>query len=388
MKISELTSYQKNTAYFNDLTGAEFDDLKKSIVTHGIIQPIVISRDNVIISGHQRFRACIELGIQDIPVHVIDVEDVNDHELKLIESNIRARQLSASEMAKAIKRLYEIKGIKEGNPKGFNAIHGKEYIAPNCFTVKQLGRELNMSETTVKRIRTLSDLIPELSKMMDNKDISQQVAYQFAQLDAESQQAIYQQISQAQEKVKLTEQEAKKIKENFKSQKETITNLNKQIEDLRGKIPSEDVLQEIQDLSAELEAERNKPVKIVEREVIKAPEDYESTKHEAEILREKNKQLLEENQSQQSNIEQMNKDLESSKSKDFDILEYEKKAMGALIDAHKSLKQAFMVFKEKKNRFKFGYNYFEYTDEIKSDIAKIREDFFIRNNYREMEQIG
>ena len=58
-------------------------------------------------------------------------------------------------MARAIKRLYEIWGIEHGGARD----HGD--------TLETIATETRKSIATVKRLRTLADLIPELSAMMD-----------------------------------------------------------------------------------------------------------------------------------------------------------------------------------------------------------------------------
>ena len=58
-------------------------------------------------------------------------------------------------MARAIKRLYGIKGIAGTGPKQDGA------------TVALIAKETGKSERTVKRLRTIADLIPELSTMLE-----------------------------------------------------------------------------------------------------------------------------------------------------------------------------------------------------------------------------
>ncbi len=54
-------------------TGAsDLDDLKKSIAAVGLIQPVILTNDNVLISGFRRLNACKELGWTHIPVIVYD----------------------------------------------------------------------------------------------------------------------------------------------------------------------------------------------------------------------------------------------------------------------------------------------------------------------------
>ncbi len=86
------------------------DELKKSILQNGLIQPITVRRlngDYQLISGERRLKACIDIGYKDIPAYIIKVDsDETMLALALIE-NIQRESLNAIETAKAYKRLME-----------------------------------------------------------------------------------------------------------------------------------------------------------------------------------------------------------------------------------------------------------------------------------------
>jgi len=90
---------------------AALDELKKSIITNGLIQPITVRRTTgntyQIISGERRLRAYKEIGYKEIPAYVIKVEsDEIMLALALIE-NIQREKLNPIEVGKAYKRLME-----------------------------------------------------------------------------------------------------------------------------------------------------------------------------------------------------------------------------------------------------------------------------------------
>ena len=70
------------------LKWSEFIEL---IHTSGVIEPIVVTRDFTIVSGHQRVRACKELGIELIPARVKDYADEDAIIKDLLETNVRQR---------------------------------------------------------------------------------------------------------------------------------------------------------------------------------------------------------------------------------------------------------------------------------------------------------
>ena len=87
------------------------DELKKSILQNGLIQPITVRRKDdykyELISGERRLRACTDIGYNDIPAYVIKVDTAEQMlALSLIE-NIQREKLNAIEVAKAYKRLMD-----------------------------------------------------------------------------------------------------------------------------------------------------------------------------------------------------------------------------------------------------------------------------------------
>jgi ParB family transcriptional regulator, chromosome partitioning protein len=87
------------------------DELKKSILQNGLIQPITVRRAQTdryeLISGERRLRACKDIGYKDIPAYIIKVDSAEAMlALSLIE-NIQREKLNAIEVAKAYKRLMD-----------------------------------------------------------------------------------------------------------------------------------------------------------------------------------------------------------------------------------------------------------------------------------------
>lgn len=91
------------------------DELISSIREKGVLQPVMVRRkegDYELIAGERRLRAAKELGMEEVPVIVKDVSDVNVLELSLIE-NIQREELNPIEEAKAFKRLIDEFGFNQ-----------------------------------------------------------------------------------------------------------------------------------------------------------------------------------------------------------------------------------------------------------------------------------
>lgn len=69
----------------------KWSEFIESIRTSGVIEPIVVTRDFTIVSGHQRVRACKELGIAEIPARVKNCTDEDAVIKDLLETNVRQR---------------------------------------------------------------------------------------------------------------------------------------------------------------------------------------------------------------------------------------------------------------------------------------------------------
>lgn len=99
--------YQPRTVF--DQTA--LDELKKSILENGLIQPITVRRVSPdryeLISGERRLRACKEIGLKEIPAYIIKVDTKEAMlALSLIE-NIQREKLNPIEIAVAYKRLMD-----------------------------------------------------------------------------------------------------------------------------------------------------------------------------------------------------------------------------------------------------------------------------------------
>lgn len=90
-----------------ELTGIE--DLAESIRRTGLINPIVITQDGVLVAGERRLTACKMLGWTSIPAQF--TSDLSALELHVIEleENIKREQLSWQDECLAVKRFHELK---------------------------------------------------------------------------------------------------------------------------------------------------------------------------------------------------------------------------------------------------------------------------------------
>lgn len=75
-KIEELKPYEKNPRINDEAV----QYVAKSIKEFGFKVPIIIDKNGVIVAGHTRYKASIELGLKEVPCIVAD--DLNDEQIK------------------------------------------------------------------------------------------------------------------------------------------------------------------------------------------------------------------------------------------------------------------------------------------------------------------
>ena len=89
------------------------EELAASIAARGLINPVTITREGVLIAGERRYTACRSLGMTDIPAQFVD--DLSEYELQCIEleENLKRENLTWQEEAAAIARLHELRTANE-----------------------------------------------------------------------------------------------------------------------------------------------------------------------------------------------------------------------------------------------------------------------------------
>lgn len=75
-KLEELKPYENNPRFNDDAV----EYVANSIKEFGFKVPIVIDRNNVIVAGHTRYKASIELGLEEVPCIIAD--DLTDEQIK------------------------------------------------------------------------------------------------------------------------------------------------------------------------------------------------------------------------------------------------------------------------------------------------------------------
>lgn len=284
MNPYDLKPHPRNGEFFDDMDGQKWKDFLQSVRTSGIIEPIIVTQDLVIVSGHQRVRAAKAIGILKIAVEVRHYAD-DDKVLKdLIETNIMQRGLGNTnpvKLAKCIAELERILGIRNGsaNEKGNNRI-GDLHNANDKVTQADLAEKLKVSQSQLSRYKKLLDLVPELQTAVEDGKISATNASAIlAKLPESEQKAIAEQIVGSDGKVSKQELEF------YKNRVKELSDQNKALSDRKPEVVE----------------------KVVEKVVETVPSDYENLKRDNARLFKEKQELANKNVKQESEIRELKK---------------------------------------------------------------------------------
>jgi ParB-like chromosome segregation protein Spo0J len=182
IKISELKPHPQNNFYFDDMEGDAWDSLLQSISTSNVTNAITITQNKVIISGHQRIRACKVLGIEEVSYKMIEYENENQEIKDLIESNLRQRVLGNTnpvKLGRCFSFLNEYYGFHQGN--GSNQHEQKEKLftfansdIPSNQT--ELAESYGITKQTMNNYMRMASMIPELEDLVDTGIVTKDTA--------------------------------------------------------------------------------------------------------------------------------------------------------------------------------------------------------------------
>ena len=164
-------------------------ELIESVKKHGVLVP-AIARPKPeggyeLVAGHRRQRASQLAGLDSMPVIVMNLDD-NDTIIQLVDSNIQRENILPSERAKAYKLRMEAIKKKAGRPQKEENQNSPK-ISANFRSDDSIGGLAGVSGDTIRNYISLTNLIPELMEMVDEKKIALSPAYQIAALPQESQ---------------------------------------------------------------------------------------------------------------------------------------------------------------------------------------------------------
>ena len=214
----------KNIQPFHDhpfhlYEGERLEDMIASVKEHGILNPVIVQKIDggyEMLSGHNRMNAAKLAGLKEVPAIV--KTDLSEEEayVYVIETNLMQRSFSdllISEKAAVLKARYE-KGACQGKRndivREIARLEGKELDDATCGhsdhklkTRDSIGKEYELSGSSVGRLLKLNDLIKPFKDMVDRGALYTKVALQLAFLPEEEQNMVYNVIKEKKSKITI-----------------------------------------------------------------------------------------------------------------------------------------------------------------------------------------
>ena len=191
--LAELHPFKNHP--FKVLDDESMQRTVESIARFGVLSPAIArpSPDGgyELVAGHRRHHACELVGMETMPVIVRELDD-DAATILMVDSNLQRETILPSERAFAYKMKLE--AIKH---QGMRSDLTSTQVAQK-LSVQQVGDEAGVSKDTVRRFIRLTELIPELLEMVDQKQIAFNPAVELSFLKPEEQKQLLEAMDYAQ----------------------------------------------------------------------------------------------------------------------------------------------------------------------------------------------
>ena len=184
--IGELFPFKNHP--FKVLDDESMQRTVESVEQYGVLSPLIArprpEGGYEIISGHRRQHAAQLAGLDTLPVIVRNMDD-DAAVLLMVDSNLQRETILPSERAFAYKMKLEAMKHQAGRPTQDNY----SQVGNNFGTLssKEMAEELGTSKNQIFRYIRLTNLVPELLDMVDEKKISFNPAVELSYLDTNQQ---------------------------------------------------------------------------------------------------------------------------------------------------------------------------------------------------------
>ena len=184
--IGELFPFKNHP--FKVLDDESMQRTVESVEQYGVLSPLIArprpEGGYEIISGHRRQHAAQLAGLETLPVIVRNMDD-DAAVLLMVDSNLQRENILPSERAFAYKMKLEAMKHQAGRPTQDNY----SQVGNNFGTLssEEMAEELGTSKNQIFRYIRLTNLVPELLDMVDEKKISFNPAVELSYLDTNQQ---------------------------------------------------------------------------------------------------------------------------------------------------------------------------------------------------------
>lgn len=208
MPLSDLHPFEGHP--FKVLDDELMEQTAESIKQIGVVSPLIVRPDPEggfeILSGHRRLHAAQLAGLETVPVIVKEMDD-DAAIIFMVDSNLQRENILPSERAFSYKMKLE--AMKHQGQRGDLT---SDQVGQKSWAVNQLADDANESKTQVQRFIRLTNLIPEILDMVDEKKIAFNPAVELSYLKPSEQKEFLEAMDYAQASPSLSQaQRLKKL---------------------------------------------------------------------------------------------------------------------------------------------------------------------------------
>lgn len=208
MPLSDLHPFEGHP--FKVLDDELMEQTVESIKQIGVVSPLIVRPDSEggfeILSGHRRLHAAQLAGLETVPVIVKEMDD-DAAIIFMVDSNLQRENILPSERAFSYKMKLE--AMKHQGQRGDLT---SDQVGQKSWAVNQLADDANESKTQVQRFIRLTNLIPEILEMVDEKKIAFNPAVELSYLKTSEQKEFLEAMDYAQASPSLSQaQRLKKL---------------------------------------------------------------------------------------------------------------------------------------------------------------------------------
>ena len=189
--ISEIDSFPDHPFKVN--MDEDMEQLVDSVKRNGVVTPATVRLKEdgryELISGHRRMKACGLVGLETLKCEIKDIE-YDKAVIIMVESNLQRTAILPSEKAFAYKMRLDAM-----NRQGQRSDLTSRPVGEKLSSVEELSQNVSDSSRQIHRYIRLTELVPEILQMVDERQIALRPAVEISYLSEEQQYSLLEAMS-------------------------------------------------------------------------------------------------------------------------------------------------------------------------------------------------
>lgn len=212
--VEDIREHKDNFSLFSPLTDHLYNELKKNIRVHGILQPLLITEESMLLCGHNRLRIAKDLNYPTVSCKVVQGSTAELVQFMIVDNSLR-----------------------RGTEKNILRLIEQAYQLSLTGTIRDGANTMGISKSKFERYRKLSNLSDEFKDLLGCNKLTMGAGYELATKDLETQKKYYLQLAHL---PKITENHVRYIKEDSHvKEAQSLMDLKKKIQKQNKKYLSE-----------------------------------------------------------------------------------------------------------------------------------------------------